>query len=118
MKESRRIFKAEFELLIDKYRLAHGDRDRHEMADYFFTFPGFDKVRRLPDILRRLNDVEKEMPRLTTNMAEVDTTAKTLVEEFTVLKANQAKEWKDVTAQMQVDLDSMNSKVSRLQSDT
>ena len=88
MKESRRIFKGEFELLIDKYRLAHGERDRQEMSDYIFSFPGFLQVKKLPDIIRRLKYVDEEIPRLTKNMKEVDMTAKTLVEQFNVLKSS------------------------------
>lgn len=42
MKESRRIFNAEFELLIDSYRLKYGEIDRTETVEYFMTLDGFD----------------------------------------------------------------------------
>ena len=47
-------------------------------------------------------------------MDKVDNTATTLVAKFEALKAGQAKEWQDVTKQMQVELDTMNAKVNRL----
>lgn len=123
MKESRRIFKAEFEILLDQYRLDHGDRERLETSDYLFTqHPGMMDVHKLPEILRRVKSIEtqlaSELPQLRTDMDKVDNTATTLVAKFEALKAGQAKEWQDVTKQMQVELDTMNAKVNRLQTDT
>ena len=62
MKESRRIFKAEFEILLDQYRLDHGDRDRLETSDYLFSqHPGMTDLQKLPDILKRVKSIETQL---------------------------------------------------------
>ena len=51
MKESRRINKAEFDMLIDNYRMRYGVEDRQNTIEYLFSMDGFKEVDELPRIL-------------------------------------------------------------------
>ena len=59
MKETRRIYKSEFDLLMDKYRQQYGEEDRENMVEYLDGNKGYSDIGKLPRLLERVSELEK-----------------------------------------------------------
>lgn len=51
IKETRKIYRTEFDILMDNYRLNFGQEDRENMLEYLETLNGYKNIDKLPSLI-------------------------------------------------------------------